>query len=108
MINIKFYKMKKLILFLSAAFLVVASFAFSTGKATPKSFDPVLHWFTTSGAFTGRTDTKINEIPESGCPNEGMVPCEYGYSDADLNVPGNPSLGLKTTATVDDIIVKEE
>lgn len=108
MINIKFYKMKKLILFLSAAFLVVASFAFSTGKATPKSFDPVLYWFTPSGTYTGRTQSKIDEIPDSGCPDEGMLTCENGYSDSDLNVPGNPSFGLKVSATVDEIIYKVE
>jgi len=99
--------MKKLMLVLAASFLVAASFAFSTGNFQVKSPDPVFYWFTTSGIFTGRTETKVDEVPLSDCPDEGILHCEYGYSDADLNVPGNPAMGLKTTATIDEIIYKE-
>lgn len=91
--------MKKILALISAALIVIAGFAFNGNKQTVKTDDPVLYWFTPAGTYVNRTNSKEDEIPESGCPDEGNIVCEYGYDDNDLNVPGNPAMGLSGSAS---------
>jgi hypothetical protein len=67
-----------------------------------------LYWFIpgTPAVYTGRQDTKANEISPSGCPNTGQVHCEDGYDDNDLVTSGDPYSGLKTGATINEFIPK--
>lgn len=64
-----------------------------------------LYWFVGS-TYTGRLNTHIDEVPLSGCPDAGAVHCENGYDANDFNITGDPTSGLKSSATINDFIRK--
>jgi len=67
-----------------------------------------LYWFIpgTPAVYTGRQNTKTNEITPSGCSDNGTVHCEDGYDDDDLVTSGNPYSGLKSGADINEWIRK--
>ena len=94
-----------------AVFVAASAFTDSKGSVSQKSdsvkaVDPVLYWFDASGNYTFRQNTQPDEIIPSGCPDEGSVVCERGYSQGDLLDPEHPEDGLKEGAIADDFIMK--
>ena len=75
------------------------------GKKENSEKQASLYWFVGS-TYTGRQNTKANEISPSGCSDSGSVHCEDGYDDNDLVTSGNPYSGLKSGADINEWIRK--
>lgn len=86
--------------------VIVSSFALIPEKRETPEKQTSLYWFVGS-SYTGRQNTKVNEIPFSGCPDTGTVHCEDGYDGNDFNVLNDPTSGLKMGATINDFIRKQ-
>lgn len=100
--------MKKYFIGLIVLFAVfICAFTLKTEHNRNSKNDPSLYWFVGS-TYTGRQNTHVDEKPLSGCPDMGTVHCENGYDANDFNVTGDPASGLKSGATINDFIRKQQ
>jgi hypothetical protein len=98
--------MKKYVLGLVTAIAVITSaFTVKAIVKETKAKKAGLYWFVGT-TYTGRQNTHAAEVPLSGCPDMGALHCEDGYDDNDFNTPGVPTSGLKSGATINDVIRK--
>lgn len=88
--------------YLSGLIAIVLAISFSAFAVKPqaKTVDPLFHWFTVGGTYTGNEDTIAGEADATNCKGSGDV-CEYGYDDAEDFVDGDPANGLAPGATPD-------
>lgn len=98
--------MKKYFIGLIAIFaILMCAFTFKTAHNANTKKSPSLYWFVGNN-YTGRQNMHVNEVPLSGCPDAGLVHCEDGYDGNDFKITGDPTSGLKTGATINEIIRK--
>ncbi len=85
--------------------LITSAFTFKSVKRSDSKKQVSLYWFVGS-TYTGRQNTRPNEVPISGCPDAGALHCEDGYDANDFKTTGVPTSGLKVGATINDFIRK--
>ena len=102
--------MKKMFLAMIVLLVIVGSaFTLKSGKpltdnSNNKKFTSY-YWFVGT-TYTGRQNTHAAEVTPSGCSDTGTKHCEDGYLGDDFNTLNDPNSGLKSGATIDDVIHK--
>jgi hypothetical protein len=100
--------MKKYLIATVALFAIITSaFTAKTVKEETGKKQVSLYWFVGS-SYTGRQNTHATEVPLSNCPDMGVIHCENGYDANDFNTTGDPTSGLKSGATINDFIRKQQ